>query len=104
MTADLNTLGAILAVNMYMQDAAAAHFCALLAEEPRAVSTRDQSMAHHECRQWSGRASSGWIFGDTVFGREHPRIGPIGGRRENEDAFEFRVRTPQQFHACKVNP
>lgn len=50
MTADLDALGAVLPAHLYMQETAAIHLCALLADEPRAVGIGDEPMAHHERR------------------------------------------------------
>src|ERR1700683_5077414 len=75
MTADLDALGAVLAAHPHMQETAAIHLCALLADEPCAVGIGDEPMAHHERRQRSGRAASSRIFRDAVFGGEHSRIG-----------------------------
>ena len=46
--ADVNAVGAVFAMDQDVEEAAAAHFCPLLADEAGAGTGGDQLVAHHE--------------------------------------------------------
>jgi hypothetical protein len=59
------------AVDKDMQQAAPAHFDALLAHQPRTVARGRQAVLHHEGRKRARRAAGRRIFHDPELRREH---------------------------------
>src|SRR3984957_15563729 len=97
MTTDINSV--ILSLNLDMQQAATAHFRSLLAYEARTRLARHQLVPDHVCGEGSGGAAGRRVFGDPVFRRKHPGIGPLSRWRKQEHAEGLALGALQTLQA-----
>ena len=91
MAADFDPAFAALAVDENVENAAAPHLRALLADESGSVCAGRQAVGHHESGERPGRASRCGILDDAEIVGEHPRIRALGVRRKDEEARRLRL-------------
>src|SRR5262249_2096624 len=103
-TAHLNTVRALFAVKLNVENATTSHLGTLFADKTRARGAQYKAVSEHEGGQRPRRASGRWILDNPIFRRKHPRISSAWRWREHEHACRLLPPILEGCHPLKIEP